>query len=65
VPTNELLTVRGRIEKDRGRALEVIAELRDNDGKLLADSKSLMFRATGEQARLIEQAARGLGGAGP
>ena len=65
MPTNELLTVRGRIEKDRGRALEVIAELRDNDGKLLADSKSLMFRATGEQARLIEQAARGLGGAGP
>jgi acyl-coenzyme A thioesterase PaaI-like protein len=61
VPTNELLTVRGRIERDRGRALEVVAELRDNDGKLLADSRSLMFKATGEQARLIEQAAKGLG----
>lgn len=61
VPTNELLTVRARIEKDRGRALEVIGELRDNDGKLLADSKALMFKASGEQARLIEQAARGLG----
>ncbi len=59
VPTNELLTVRARIEKDRGRALEVVGELRDNDGKLLADSKSLMFRASGEQAKLIEQAARG------
>lgn len=58
VPTHELLTVRGRIEKDRGRTLEVIAELRDNDGKLLADSRGLMFRATGEQAKLIEQAAR-------
>lgn len=64
VPTNELLTVRGRIEKDRGRTLEVVAELRDNDGKLLADSRSLMFRATGEQARLIEQAAKGLGSTG-
>jgi acyl-coenzyme A thioesterase PaaI-like protein len=60
VPTNELLTVRGKIENDRGRTLEVIAELRDNDGKLLAESKGLMFRATGEQARLIEEAARGM-----
>jgi len=60
VPTHELLTVRGKITNDRGRTLEVIAELRDNDGKLLAESKGLMFRATGEQARLIEEAARGL-----
>ena len=60
MPTHELLTVRGRITKDRGRTLEVIAELRDNDGKLLADSKGLMFRATGEQARLIEEAARAM-----
>lgn len=60
VPTNELLTVRGRIERDRGRALEVVAELRDNDNKVLADSRALMFRATGEQAKLIEEAARDL-----
>jgi acyl-coenzyme A thioesterase PaaI-like protein len=60
VPTHELLTVRGKIDNDRGRTLEVIAELRDANGKLLAESKGLMFRATGEQARLIEEAARGL-----
>jgi acyl-coenzyme A thioesterase PaaI-like protein len=60
VPTHELLTVRGKIESDRGRTLEVIAELRNADGKLLAESKGLMFRATGEQAKLIEEAARGL-----
>ena len=60
VPTHELLTVRGKIESDRGRTLEVIAELRNADGKLLAESKGLMFRATGEQARLIEESARGL-----
>jgi acyl-coenzyme A thioesterase PaaI-like protein len=64
VPTNELLTVRGTIARDRGRTLEVIAELRDNDGKLLADSNSLMFRASGEQARMIEQAARAMAGDG-
>jgi acyl-coenzyme A thioesterase PaaI-like protein len=60
VPTNELLTVRGTIARDRGRTLEVFAELLDHDGKLLADCKGLMFRATGEQARLIEQAARSM-----
>jgi acyl-coenzyme A thioesterase PaaI-like protein len=60
VPTNELLIVRGKIERDRGRTIEVIAELRDNDGKLLADSKGLMFRATGDQARLIAEAARAM-----
>jgi acyl-coenzyme A thioesterase PaaI-like protein len=60
VPTNELLTVRGRITKDRGRTLEAEAELRDNDGKLLAQAKGLMFRATGEQARLIEESARAM-----
>jgi acyl-coenzyme A thioesterase PaaI-like protein len=58
VPTHELLTVRGRIEKDRGRTLDVIAELRDNDAKLLAEARAVMFRATGEQAKLIEAAAR-------
>jgi acyl-coenzyme A thioesterase PaaI-like protein len=60
VPTNVLLTVRGRIERDRGRTLDVIAELLDSDGKTLADSSGLMFRATGEQASLIEQAARSM-----
>lgn len=60
VPTNEVLQVRGRITRDRGRTLDVVAELRDMDGKLLAESKGLLFRATGEQAKLIEQAARAM-----
>jgi acyl-coenzyme A thioesterase PaaI-like protein len=60
VPTGEPLIVRGRIERDRGRTLDLIAELRDAQGKLLADAKGLLFRATGEQARLIEQAARAM-----
>jgi acyl-coenzyme A thioesterase PaaI-like protein len=60
VPTGEVLQVRGRIEKDRGRTLDVIAELKDMDGKLLAESAGLLFRAKGEQAKLIEQAARAM-----
>jgi acyl-coenzyme A thioesterase PaaI-like protein len=62
VPTGQLLTVRGHIERDRGRTLDVLAELRDAGGKLLAEAQGLLFRATGEQAKLIEAAARSLAG---
>ena len=62
VSTGEPLEVRGRIERDRGRTLDVVAELRDASGKLLAEASSLMFRATGEQATLIEAAARAMMG---
>jgi acyl-coenzyme A thioesterase PaaI-like protein len=60
VPTGQPLIVRGRIDKDRGRTIDAVAELRDIEGKLLAEAKGLMFRASGEQARLIEQAARAM-----
>lgn len=65
VPTGEPLTVRGRIERDRGRTLDVGAELRDASGRLLAEAKGILFRATGEQARLIEEAARAMMAARP
>ena len=60
VPTHELLRVRARIARDRGRTLDIVAELRNADGKLLADAKGVLFRATGEQARMIEKAARAM-----
>jgi acyl-coenzyme A thioesterase PaaI-like protein len=60
VPTGEVLQVRGRIARDRGRTLDVLAELNDMDGRRLAESTGLLFRATGEQAKLIEQAARAI-----
>jgi acyl-coenzyme A thioesterase PaaI-like protein len=60
VPTGRPLEVRARISRDRGRTLDVVAELRDTDGKVLAESTGLLFRATGEQARLIEAAARAM-----
>jgi acyl-coenzyme A thioesterase PaaI-like protein len=61
VPVGETLTVRGRINNDRGRLLEAEAELRDPNGSLLAQAKAVMVRASGEQAKLIEEQARALG----
>jgi acyl-coenzyme A thioesterase PaaI-like protein len=62
VPTGEPLQVRAVITNDRGRTLDATAELTDAQGKVLADAKALMFRATGEQAKLIQQAARAMTG---
>jgi len=55
VPTGAPLEVRGRIAKDRGRTLDVVAELRDANGSLLAEATGLYFRATGEQAERIRE----------
>ncbi len=62
VPIDEELEVRGRITRDRGRTLEVMAEVRDAAGALLAEASGLFFRVQGEQAQRIEQAARDLTG---
>lgn len=59
IPTGEPLEVRAKITRDRGRTLEVEAELRDATGKVLAEATGLLFRATGEQAKFIEATARG------
>jgi acyl-coenzyme A thioesterase PaaI-like protein len=63
VPIDEELRVRGRIKRDRGRTLEVIAELRDSEGTLLAEAEALFFKVKGEQALRIAMAARALSGA--
>jgi acyl-coenzyme A thioesterase PaaI-like protein len=62
VPTGEPLQVRAVITRDRGRTLDAMAELTDAQGKVLASATAIMFRATGEQAKLIEQAARAMVG---
>jgi acyl-coenzyme A thioesterase PaaI-like protein len=61
VPTDEPLEVRARIARDRGRTLDLTAELRDTSGKLLAEATGLLFRATPEQAEHIREAAEALG----
>jgi acyl-coenzyme A thioesterase PaaI-like protein len=58
VPTHELLEVRARITRDRGRTLNIEARLTGPEGKVLAEAEGLLFRAKGEQARLIAEAAR-------
>lgn len=60
VPTGVAIEVRGKIVRDRGRTLDALAELRGPDGKLLAESRGILFRASGDQARLIEDSARAL-----
>ncbi|HXH22282.1 MAG TPA: PaaI family thioesterase [Dehalococcoidia bacterium] len=60
VPVGEPLEVRGRIKRDRGRTLEVMAELRDHSGALLAAAEGLFFRLQGEQARRMAQAVAAL-----
>ena len=62
VPTGVKLQVRGKIERDRGRTLDAVAELRGPDNQVLAEATGLLFRATGEQAKLIEETARSLAG---
>lgn len=61
VPVEETLTVRARITRDRGRVFESVAELYDTAGTLLAESKGILFRASGEQAKLIAESAKALG----
>ncbi len=58
VPIGLPLLVRGHIERDRGRTLDVVAELSAEPGKILAEASALLFRATGDQAKLIEKTAR-------
>jgi acyl-coenzyme A thioesterase PaaI-like protein len=60
VPIETPLEVRGRIVRDRGRSLELLAELRGPDGALLAEAEGLFFRVQGERARLIADSARAL-----
>jgi len=60
VPVNERLMVRAGITRDRGRIIEAVATLHDETGVLLAEAKGVLFRASGEQAKLIEESARSL-----
>ena len=60
VPTGAPLAVRGRIARDRGKTLDVVAELRDGAGNVLAEATGLFFRVAGEQARLIREQAEAL-----
>ena len=50
VPLGEPLAVSGWVTRDRGRAIELKADLRSEGGTLLAEAEGLFVRVTGEQA---------------
>ncbi len=55
VPLNEPLVVSGWLTRDRGRFLELRAELRSREGALLAQANGLFVRVDGEQAEKIRR----------
>jgi acyl-coenzyme A thioesterase PaaI-like protein len=56
VPLGEPLTVEGWVTRDRGRFLELRAEARTRDGRLVAHADGLFARVTGEQAEALRRA---------
>ncbi|MCH7511981.1 MAG: PaaI family thioesterase [Chloroflexi bacterium] len=50
VPLGEQVIVSGWVFRDRGRFLEMRAELRSSKGALLAEADGIFARVTGEQA---------------
>ncbi len=55
VPLSVPLTVSGWVTRDRGRFLELRAELRQQDGRLLAEAEGLFARVQGEQAETLRR----------
>jgi uncharacterized protein (TIGR00369 family) len=51
VPSGEPLTIRARVTRDRGRAVETEGELSSSDGQVLARSTGLFVRVSEEQQR--------------
>ncbi len=55
VPLGEPLTVSGWVTKERGRFLELRAEVRSQEGILLAEADGLFARIQGEQAEELRE----------
>jgi uncharacterized protein (TIGR00369 family) len=51
VPVTETLTVVGRVDRDRRRAIETSGELRGSDGRLLASARGVFMHVSEEQQR--------------
>jgi acyl-coenzyme A thioesterase PaaI-like protein len=61
IPVGEPLVVAGWVTRDRGRFLEVQADARTKDGKLLAQADGLFARVTGDQAEELRRLYEGAG----
>ncbi len=54
VPVGQPLSVIGKVERDRRRAIEASGEVRASDGTILASSTGLFMRVSEEQQRAWE-----------
>ncbi len=55
IPLGEELSVAGWVTRDRGRFIELRAELRTSAGDLLAEADGLFARVQGKQAELLRR----------
>lgn len=55
VPVDEPLTVVGRVDRDRRRAIEASGELLSEDGRRLASSRGIFMRVSADQQREWEE----------
>lgn len=55
VPLDEQLTVAGWVTRDRGRFLELEAELRNAEGTLLAQAEGVFARVRGKEAEALRR----------
>jgi acyl-coenzyme A thioesterase PaaI-like protein len=55
VPLRQQVKVSGWVTRDRGRFLEVYAELRSRQGRLLAEADGLFVRLDGERAEEVRR----------
>jgi acyl-coenzyme A thioesterase PaaI-like protein len=55
VPPDQTLTVSGWVTRDRGRFLELCAEVRSPDGALLAQAEGIFARVAGRQAEELRE----------
>jgi len=55
VPLGEQLTVAGWVTRDRGRFLELEAELRNAEGTLLAQAEGVFARVRGKEAEALRR----------
>ena len=53
LPLDQELTVRGKVTRDRGRRLEVEAQLHDAEGQRLAEATAVFMRINEERARQL------------
>ena len=53
LPLDQEITVRGEVTRDRGRRVEVVAQIHGAEGQLLAEANAVFMRVHEERARQL------------